>query len=147
MQDADAAAAAAMRATEGAVKAEMEAKAVYEQVKLAVSAAQASMESLMEEEAELSEAEAAAVEKAASEGEGKGKVCLLGAGSMHQLSSQWQATAVPVNSGFRLPMQLRVGIQLGLGLFRLFTAGFCLGSQRIYCVRVDVLGGVRPCAV
>ena len=78
MQDADAAAAAAMRATEGAVKSEMEAKAVYEQVKLAVSAAQASREFLMdEEEAEAAEAEAAAaeVESKSREKDKKGKVC------------------------------------------------------------------------
>eukprot|EP00892_Ulva_mutabilis_P009068 jgi/Ulvmu1/6533/UM003_0166.1 len=71
--EADAAAAAAMRATEGAVKGEMEAEAVYEQVKLAVSAAQASMQSLMdEEEADAEVAEAAAAEKdKASDGESK----------------------------------------------------------------------------
>lgn len=73
VQDADGAAAAAMRATEGAVKAEMEAKSVYEQVKLAVSAAQASREYLLEEEeAEAAEAEAAAAEAKVSETESTG---------------------------------------------------------------------------
>ena len=66
VQDADAAAAAAMRATEGAVKAEMEAKAVFEQVKFAVAAAEKSRESLMDEQ-EAEAAEAAAAAAAAAE--------------------------------------------------------------------------------